>query len=97
MTEYRHAKIAELLRIFWACNASSSEDAPSWTRPNMDDKVCNPLSKAIRALLDADFYIYDNADELVEQAAAMLHDNYAHFDYQVTRAVDFVLADNNCL
>ena len=34
MTEYRHAKIAELLAIIWACNAADSDNAPEWTRPD---------------------------------------------------------------
>jgi len=96
MTAYRHAKIAELLSIFWACNDADAENAPNWTKPNMSDTVCNPLSKAIRALLEADFYIYDNASELVEQTMTMLMDGFAHFDYQVTGAVEFVLSDNDC-
>ena len=96
MTAYRHAKIAELLSIFWACNDADSEKAPNWTRPNMSGTVCNPLSQAMRALLHADFYIYDNANELIEQTMTNLMDNFAHFDYQVTSAVNFVLSDNNC-
>ena len=62
----------------------------------MSSTVCNPLSKAIKALLNADFYIYDNANELIEQTMTMLMDNFAHFDYQVTSAVEFVLSDNGC-
>ena len=50
----------------------------------------------MRALLHADFYIYDNANELIEQTMTNLMDNFAHFDYQVTSAVNFVLSDNNC-
>ena len=95
MTAYRHAKIAELLSIFWACNDADAENAPHWTRPAMSDTVCNPLMKAVRGLLNADFYIYDDADELAEQVITMLVDDNAHFDYQVTSAINFVISDNH--
>lgn len=95
-TLYRHQKIAELLAVFWACNDADSENAVDWTRPHMVGTVCNPLMQAVRALLNADFYIYDNADDLVEQVIESLLDNQASLDYQVTRAVKFVLSDNDC-
>ncbi len=93
MTEYRHAKIAELLAIMWACNAADSDNAPEWTRPAMAGTVCNPLMKAVRALLNADFYIYDNADDLVEQVIASLIDNNTQEGYNVTSIINFVLGD----
>jgi len=55
MTEYRHAKIAELLAIIWACNAADSDNAPAWTTPKMAGDVVNSLFKAVRGLLDADY------------------------------------------
>lgn len=95
-TLYRHQKIAELLAIYWACNDADNDNAVDWTRPHMVATVCNPLMNAVRALLDADFYIYDNARDLVEQVIESLLDSQASIDYQVTRAVNFVTSDNNC-
>jgi len=94
MTEYRHAKIAELLSIMWSCNDADSDNAPEWTRPSMVGAVCNPLMKAVRGLLNADFYIYDNASDLVEDTVTALLDNHVHEGYGVTREVDIVLNDN---
>ena len=94
MTEYRHAKIAELLAIMWACNAADSDNPPTWTRPAMAGTVCNPLMKAVRGLLNADFYIYDDVDQLTEEVITMLIDDNAQFNYQVTSAVNFVISDN---
>ena len=77
MTDYRHAKIAELLAIMWACNAADSDNPPTWTRPAMAGTVCNPLMKAVRGLLNADFYIYDDVDRLTEEVITMLIDDNA--------------------
>lgn len=73
-TLYRHTKIAELLVIFWECNNADSDNAPDWTRPAMAGTVCNPLMQAVRGLLEADFYIYDDAAALVEEVIARLID-----------------------
>jgi len=93
MTEYRHAKIAELLSIMWACNDADSDNAPEWTRPMMVGAVCNPLMKAVRGLLNGDFYIYDDAGDLIEQVVTELLDNNVHEGYGVTQAVNIVLND----
>ena len=58
MTAYRHEKIAELLIIIWACNAADSDNPdhrPAWTTPAMAGDVVNPLFKAVKGLLDADY------------------------------------------
>jgi len=94
MTEYRHAKIADLLAIAWACNAADSDNPPAWTRPAMAGDVVTSLFKAVRGLLNADFYIYDDVDQLIEEVITMLIDDNAQFDYQVTSAVNFVISDN---
>lgn len=95
MTEYRHAKIADLLSIMWACNDADSDNAPEWTRPMMAAPcICNPLMKAVRGLLMGDFYIYDNASDLVEDTVTALLDNHVHEGYGVTREIDIVLNDN---
>lgn len=91
-TEIRHAKIAELLRIFWICNDADTDGRWGWTRPQMAYTVCNPVMKAVRAMLHADFYIYDNADELIEQAVEHFMDNTACTEQQVLKGVDYALS-----
>tara|TARA_R100001509_G_C4783645_1_gene187296 strand:- start:256 stop:645 length:390 start_codon:yes stop_codon:yes gene_type:complete len=85
--QIRHAKIAELLRIFWICNDADTDGRWGWTRPQMAYTVCNPVMKAVRAMLHADFYIFDNADDLIEQVVEYLMDNTACTEQQVTEAV----------
>ena len=48
--------------------------------------VCNPVMKAVRAMLHADFYNFDNADDLIEQVVEYLMDNTACTEQQVTEA-----------
>lgn len=96
-TLYRHTKIAELLAIFWEVNnADSDNHAPDWTRPAMAGTVCNPLMKAVRALLEADFYIYDDANDFAEEVITRLIDagSRTQTGESVSKIVAAVIADS---
>jgi len=101
MTEYRHAKIAELLAIMWACNAADSDNPPTWTRPAMAGTVCNPLMKAVRGLLNADYddwLIGGGTGELMrsdfnDQVIDQIMNNTVQEGYNVTSIINYVLGD----
>jgi len=93
-TLYRHTKIAELLAIFWEVNnADSDNNAPDWTRPAMAGTVCNPIMKAVRALLEADFYIYDDANDFTEEAITRIIDGQTQTAEGVGKIVATVIVD----
>lgn len=90
----RYTRIAELLVIFWECNnADSDNNAPDWTRPAMAGTVCNPLMKAVRALLEADFYIYDDANDFTEEAITRIIDGQTQTAEGVGKIVATVIVD----
>jgi hypothetical protein len=101
MTEYRHAKIAELLAIAWACNAADSENAPEWTTPSMAGDVVNPLFKAVRGLLDADYddwLVAGGTGELMrsgfkDQVCDQIMNERTQEGYNVTSIINYVLGD----
>ena len=101
MTDYRHAKIAELLAIAWACNAADSENAPEWTTPSMAGDVVNPLFKAVRGLLDADYddwLVAGGTGELMrsdfkDQVCDQIMNNDVQEGYNVTSIINYVLGD----
>lgn len=101
MTEYRHAKIAELLTIIWACNAADSDNAPEWTTPSMAGDVVNSLFKAVRGLLDADYddwLIGGGTGELMrsdfkDQVELQIMNNDVQEGYNVTSIINYVLGD----
>jgi len=104
MTEYRHTKIAELLSIMWACNNADSDNPdhrPAWTTPAMAGDVVNPLFKAVRGLLDADYddwLVAGGTGELTRSAfknrvTEQIIDNNTQEGYGVTQAVNIVLND----
>ena len=101
MTEYRHAKIADLLAIMWACNAADSDNAPEWTRPEMASSVVCPLFQAVRGLLDADYddwLIGGGTGELMrsdfkDQVIDQIMNDSVQEGYNVTSIINYVLGD----
>ena len=101
MTEYRHAKIADLLVIAWACKAADSDNAPEGTTPSMAGDVVNSLFKAVRGLLDADYddwLVAGGTGELMrsdfkDRVCDQIMDNNTQEGYNVTSIINFVLGD----
>ena len=103
MTEYRHAKIAELLAIIWSCNVADSDNPdqrPAWTSPKMANSVVCPLFQAVRGLLDADYDDWLVAggtnmmrSEFKDRVIESLIDNNTQEGYNVTSIINYVLGD----